>query len=282
MNFGACLFHREAARAQDLTRLLCIGEMMSNEAISSTPKRASRANSMQSPVTTSNMRSNTSKRGSTILGSPNIEKGNSEVSESMDNFADIDDAELLDAELPDDVQGNASLIAENDPDLTDNFLIRANQVEHLSEENVEESDAPLEGQKTLLRLGFTHPKNMPDTCTGIRMELVILDSLKHIDLNGLKAFCNEKGRAFMHPECHFAIGGKNHRPVLVKEINGYPDKSGGTVIFGKISCIPDLNFLKMLFTAVADKSNLSFCAETFASEEKMHELCRPFLAAGKM
>lgn len=123
-----------------------------------------------------------------------------------------------------------------------------------SDESVEVSDAPLVGQSVLIRLAYTHPKMEPDNKTGIRVELIVQDRLKHIGFNDLKLFLNEMGRNFFHPADVTAP------PVLCREINGYPiPKTDKICMFGKILCKPDFFFLKRLFTKAAQGSVTLCC-----------------------
>lgn len=144
----------------------------------------------------------------------------------------------------------------------------------LQEDDEEVSDAPLAGQNTLLRLGYTHPKLDPDNKTGIRVELIIQEKLKHIGFNELKAFLNEMGKNYFQPA-------NGNSPVLCREINGYPvPKSDKICMFGKILCKPDLVFLKKLFIKAAEQSNMVLCPETFSSDEKSLEIASPYFIRG--
>lgn len=143
------------------------------------------------------------------------------------------------------------------------------------DDSVEVSHAPLAGQNTLLRLGYTHPKMEPDNKTGVRVELIVEEKLKHIGFNELKSFLNEMGRNFFQPQFGQAS------PVLCREINGYPiPKTDKVCMFGKVLCKPDFLFLKKLFIKAAEHSKLVFCPETFASDDLSLQIAAPYFIRG--
>lgn len=252
---------------------------MSADTSTSTPKRSMRPSSSVSPSTVVHSRATSGKRST-------VKPPYSEQFEDSNQFREFPSFEIQ-VNSEDYVEDEPADLSFEDDATASRVPASHVQASHSCDDGVEDSDAPLEGQKTMLRLGYTHYPPNAEVVTGIRMELVILDPLKHVDFNGLKAFCNAKGQSFMKPPPpqHDGVEFRvfKPKPVLVQEINGYADKANGTVvIFGKISCLPDLNFLKMLFKAVAAKSDLTFCPETYSSDEMLMELCSPFFAAGEL
>lgn len=144
------------------------------------------------------------------------------------------------------------------------------------DENDDISDAPLAGQNTIIQMGYTHPKGDPTNRTGVRVELIVNERLKHIGFNELKAFLNEMGRNF------FSIPEGQYSPILCKEINGYPiPKTDKICMFGKVLCKPDILFLKKLFTKAAIQSNLLFDSATFENDKLATELAMPYLVSGE-
>lgn len=219
---------------------------MSNvEAISTPNQKSTRSKCMSSTVTeTSKNHSVSGKRG---------------VSTPRELFEPNNDEELL-AGMEDESVSDVGQSSQNSATIQD--------------DGVEVSHAPLVGQNTLIRLGYTHPKLEPDNVTGIRVELVIQERLKHISFNDLKQFLNQMGQNFFCPP-------DNKSPVLCKEINGYPiPKSDKICMFGKVMCKPDFLFLKRLFLKAAEGSNLVLCPETFASDELSIQLATPYFIRG--
>lgn len=144
------------------------------------------------------------------------------------------------------------------------------------DESAEVSDAPLSGQNVVIQLGYSYPKIDPNNKTGIRVEMVVQERLKHIGFAELKAFLNEMGRNF------FTIPEGDPSPILCREINGYiVPKTDKVCMFGKVLCKPDILFLKKLFSKAAVQSNFTFDKATFDSDEKAFQLAAPYFVSGE-
>lgn len=221
--------------------------------------------------------SSSAKKSNSTVTSPSTERG------SKRSVSQFDDDFMIDPNPDASSEPSCSQMSSFTPS---NLFSNPTNIETPTQD-LEEDVSPLQGFDTLLRMGFT--QNQASQISGVKMELVITipEGSKPLQTkdgfykfkNEVVEYANEKGKLFFKPDLsHFYEKGKL-APVLVTEIKAY-NPPGELILFGKVSCYPDITFLYELFKEMTTGSNLKYCPNTFSSHQAALEFASPYFAQG--